>query len=193
MWQDLLFYFTDGWGHIIAPGAWDHILFITVLTVVHAWGDWRRLVILVTAFTIGHSLTLVLSVLDLIRFRDDWVEFAIPCTIAATAAANLWNPRAQDGDHRLRYAMALVFGLVHGMGYANAVRFMLAEGQSLAIGLLGFNTGLEIGQIFVVLSVLFLGSMATRIPGVSRQQWVSALSTCVLAVALWMAWGRFPF
>jgi hypothetical protein len=193
MWQDFLFYLTDGWRHIIAPGAWDHILFIAMLAVVHEWGDRRRLVILVTAFTIGHSLTLVLSVLDVIRFREDWVEFAIPCTIAVTAAANLMNKRAARGGLGMRYAMALVFGLVHGMGYANAVRFMLAEGQSLAIGLLGFNTGLEIGQIFVVLSVLLLGSMAARIPGMSRPQWVFALSSCVLAVALWMAWDRLPF
>jgi hypothetical protein len=193
MWQDFLFYLTDGWRHIIAPGALDHILFLAVLAVVHAWGDWRRLVILITAFTIGHSITLVLSVMDVIRFRDDWVEFAIPCTIAATAAANLLTTRAETGGLRVRYGMALVFGLVHGMGYANAVRFMLAEGQSLAVGLLGFNVGLEIGQIFVVLSVLLLGSMAARIPGVARPQWVYALSTCVLLVALWMAWGRLPF
>lgn len=193
MWHDFLFYLTDGWRHIIAPGALDHILFIAVLAVVHEWSDWRRLVILVTAFTIGHSLTLVLSVLDVIRFRDDWVEFAIPCTIAATAGANLLNPGSSSGVLRMRYGMALVFGLVHGMGYANAVRFMLAEDQSLAVGLLGFNTGLELGQIFVVLSVLFLGSMAARIPGMSRSQWVSVLSSCVLALALWMAWGRLPF
>jgi hypothetical protein len=193
MWQDFLFYFTDGLGHIIAPGALDHILFIAVLAIVHEWGDWRRLVILVTAFTIGHSLTLVLSVLDVIRFRDDWVEFAIPCTIAATAAANLLNSRAAFGGLSTRYAMALVFGLVHGMGYANGVRFMLAEDQSLAVGLLGFSAGLEIGQIFVVLSVLFLGSMVARIPGMSRPQWVSALSVCLLAVSLWMAWDRHPF
>lgn len=193
MWQDFLFYFTDGLGHIIAPGALDHILFIAVLAMVYEWGDWRRLVILVTAFTIGHSLTLVLSVLDVIRFREDWVEFAIPCTIALTAAANLLDSRAALGGLRMRYAMALVFGLVHGMGYANGVRFMLAEDQSLAVGLLGFSAGLEIGQIFVVLSVLFLGSMATRIPGMSRPQWVSALSVCVLAFSLWMAWSRLPF
>jgi ABC-type nickel/cobalt efflux system permease component RcnA len=193
MWQDFLFYLTDGWRHIIAPDAWDHILFIAMLTVVHAWGDWRRLVILVTAFTIGHSLTLVLSVLDVIRFREDWVEFAIPCTIAVTAVANLLDTRAERGSHRMRYAMALVFGLVHGMGYANAVRFMLAEDQSLAVGLLGFNTGLEIGQIFVVLCILFIGSMAARILGMSRPKWVSFLSSCVLAFALWMAWDRLPF
>ena len=193
MWQDFLFYLIDGWRHIIAPGALDHILFIAVLAVVHPWGDWRRLFILVTAFTIGHSLTLGLSVLDVIRFREDWVEFAIPCTIAATAAANLLDTRSERGSLRMRYAMAILFGLVHGMGYANAVRFMLAEDQSLAVGLLGFNTGLEIGQIFVVLSVLFLGSMATRIPGMSRSHWVSALSSCVLASSLWMAWGRLPF
>lgn len=193
MWQDFFFYLAEGWRHIIAPGALDHILFIAVLAVVHTWGEWRRMIILVTAFTIGHSLTLVLSVLDVIRFRDDWVEFAIPCTIAVTAAANLLNHQAAPSDLRKRYAMALVFGLVHGMGYANAIRFMLAEDQSLAVGLLGFNTGLEIGQIFVVLSILLLGSMAARIPGLSRSRWVYALSSCVLAVALWMAWSRLPF
>ncbi|MBM3443058.1 MAG: HupE/UreJ family protein [Bacteroidetes bacterium] len=193
MWQDFFFYLADGWRHIISPGALDHILFIAVLTVVHVWGDWRRLVILVTAFTIGHSLTLVLSVLDLIRFRDDWVEFAIPCTIAATAAANLLDMRARSGDERLRYVMAFAFGLVHGMGYANAVRFMLGEGQSLAVGLLGFNIGLEIGQIFVVLFVLLLGSLVTRVPGISKSYWMVAVSSCVLAVSVFLLSARLPF
>jgi hypothetical protein len=193
MWQDFLFYFAEGWHHIIHPGALDHILFIAALAVVHAPADWKRLVILVTAFTAGHALTLVLSVTDIVRFPEDWVEFLIPCTIVATAAANLLRSRQAAEREGLRYAMALVFGLVHGMGYANAVRFTLAGDQSLALGLVAFNAGLEIGQILVVLSILLLGFLFIRLSGRSRQEWVAALSSIVLAASLYMVWDRHPF
>jgi hypothetical protein len=193
MWQDFLFYFAEGWHHIIHPGALDHILFLAVLTVVHAPADWKRLVVLVTAFTAGHALTLVLSVTDIIRFPEVWVEFLIPCTIAATAGANLLRGLPALGGVGLRYAMALVFGLVHGMGYANAVRFTLAGDQSLALGLAAFNAGLEIGQISVVLSILLLGYLFTRLSGRSREEWQAALSSLVLAASLYMVWDRHPF
>lgn len=192
MLQDFLFYLSEGWHHMTAAGALDHMLFVAVLAVVHVPREWKRLLVLVTAFTVGHALTLVLSVLDVVRFPDVWVEFAIPCTIAATAAANLFRQDATQGQVRVRYAMALLFGLVHGMGFANTVRFMLADGQSLSLGLLGFNTGLEIGQIFVVLSILLTGELVTRVPGMSRPRWVMLVSSCVLVLSMWMAWDRFP-
>lgn len=193
MLQDFLFYFAEGWHHIIHPGALDHILFIAALAVVHSPADWKRLVVLVTAFTAGHALTLVLSVTDIVRLPEDWVEFLIPCTIVVTAAVNLLRSRQAAEGAGLRYAMALVFGLVHGMGYANAVRFTLAGDQSLALGLVAFNAGLEIGQILVVLFILLMGPLFTRLSGRSRQEWVAALSSLVLAAALYMVWDRHPF
>jgi hypothetical protein len=146
----------------------------------------------VTAFTIGHAITLMLSVMDLVRFSDRWVEFLIPCTIAATASINLIKTEWTARRMRLSYMLAFGFGLIHGMGYANAIRFSLAREQSLGWGLFSFNLGLEIGQIFVVLLVLFFGLFVTRIPGIRRIHWVWALSLPVLLASLDMLWERWP-
>ena len=191
--NDFHFYWTEGWRNIMSKGALDHILFIAALALLHTLADWKRVVVLVTAFTLGHALTLLLSVTDVIRFKEEWVEFLIPCTIAATAAFNLVQSRLTEGTFRLNYLMAFVFGLVHGMGYANAIRFMLAKDQSLGAALLAFNLGLEIGQIFVVLSVLALGHAVCSVPGMKRVWWVRTMSALILAWAMLIAWERIPF
>jgi hypothetical protein len=191
--NDFTFYFREGWHHIISQGALDHQLFIAALTVIFIPADWRRVIVLVTAFTIGHALTLILSVLDILRFRDDWVEFLIPCTIAVTASFNLLRRDSTLRRIHLSYLLAFGFGLIHGMGYANAIRFTLSREQSLGLGLFSFNLGLEIGQIFVVLFILCSGFFVTRIPGVRRDHWVWALSLPVLLCSLGMMVERWPF
>ena len=112
--------------------------------------NWKQVLVLVTAFTIGHSLTLALSVYDVIRFNEKWVEFLIPCTIITTAVFNLLLKDFEPKSLRLNYFLALFFGLIHGMGFANTIRFMLAKDQGIAAPLLSFNIGLEAGQIVVV-------------------------------------------
>jgi hypothetical protein len=190
--EDFAFYFRMGWDHIISLDALDHILFIMALAVVFTLHEWKKVLILVTAFTIGHAITLVLSVLDIIRFSDMWVEFLIPCTIAATAAANLFRRSFSQRSLRLQYFLALFFGLIHGMGYANAIRFSLSREQSIGWSLFSFNLGLEIGQIFVVLLLLLLTWVVTQIPRMTRRWWVVGLSTLILMLSLQMAWDRRP-
>jgi hypothetical protein len=191
--NDFLFYFREGWHHIIGKGAIDHLLFIAALTVVYTAAEWKQVLILVTAFTVGHAATLVLSVLDIIRFSDAWVEFFIPCTIIATAAVNFFQRDFSVRSLRVNYFLALIFGLVHGMGYANAIRFSLAKGQAMGLSLFSFNLGLEIGQIFVVLMILLMGHLIGKIPGVTRRHWVMASSSLILVLAMRMALERHPF
>jgi hypothetical protein len=190
--EDFVFYFSMGWDHIISLDALDHILFIMALAVVFTLQEWKKVLILVTAFTIGHAITLVLSVMDMIRFSDEWVEFLIPCTIAATAAANLFRRSFSQRSLRLQYFLALFFGLIHGMGYANAIRFSISKEQSIGWSLFSFNLGLEIGQIFVVLLLLLLTWTLTRIPQITRRRWVVGLSALILMLSLQMAWDRRP-
>ena len=140
--EDFNFYLGLGWEHIMSWDALDHLLFIAVLTAIYLFKDWKQLLILVTAFTIGHSLTLALSVLYIIRANSDWIEFLIPCTIFITAIYNLFHTKFTLRSVRINYLLALFFGLIHGLGFANIIRFSLAEGQSLFTGLLGFNIGL---------------------------------------------------
>jgi len=190
--QDFLFYFKIGWEHIVSLDALDHQLFIAALAAIYVLRDWRQVLILVTAFTIGHSLTLALSVLDIIRFPNKWVEFLIPCTIIVTALSNLFQKNFSPKSLRINYFLALIFGLVHGMGFANTIRFMLAKDQTIAIPLLGFNIGLEIGQIAVVMIILLIAALFLNIFKVNRREWVIFLSAGVFALALKIALERIP-
>ena len=123
--QDVGFYFKLGWEHIISSNALDHQLFIAALAAIYIMKDWKQVLILVTAFTIGHSLTLALCVFDVIRFSSKWVEFLIPVTIVITAISNLFQKKFTPKSIRINYFLALAFGLIHGMGFANSIRFMM--------------------------------------------------------------------
>ena len=190
--QDFSMYFGLGWDHIISWEALDHILFILALAVIYRFEDWRRVLILVTAFTIGHFLTLILSVTDVIRANSEWVEFLIPLTIVITALFNLFKPNLQSATNAFLYTLTLVFGLVHGLGYANAIRFLLVEEQSLGWSLFAFNLGLEIGQIVVVLAALILGELVLRYTPLQRRYWVVIVSSIVILVAMNMVIDRVP-
>ena len=191
--SDFGFYFTMGWEHIISKDALDHQLFILVLACVYTITDIKRVLILVTAFTIGHSLTLALSVYDIIRFSSKWVEFLIPCTIFITALNNILRLDNKIKSERINYYLALGFGLIHGMGFANAIRIMLAKDQTIGLGLFGFNAGLEAGQIFCVAVILTISILFLKGLKVKRRDWVFFLSAGVFALSVKMALERLPF
>ncbi len=191
--QDFGFYFGLGWEHIMSRDALDHQLFIAALAAIYLWKDWKQVLILVTAFTIGHSLTLALSVFDVIRFDSRWVEFLIPCTIVITALSNFFQKKFTTRSIRINYGLALVFGLVHGMGFANSIRFILADDQDLGWSLFGFNVGLEAGQIIAVIILLMLAHIVVNLVKVNRREWVIFLSAAVFSISLKMALDRVPF
>jgi len=191
--SDFGFYFKMGWEHIISKDALDHQLFILALACVYTIGDIKRVLILVTAFTIGHSLTLALSVYDIIRFPSKWTEFLIPCTIFLTALNNIFQVDNKGKSARINYYLALCFGLIHGMGFANAIRIMLAKDQTIGWGLFGFNIGLEAGQIFCVAIILVIGILFLNIFKIKRRDWVFFLSSGVFALSVKMALERLPW
>lgn len=189
---DFGFYFRLGWEHIMSWEALDHLLFIVALSAIYLLKDWKQVLVLITAFTIGHSLTLALSVYDLIRFNSKWVEFLIPCTIVVTAFSNLFQKKFTVQSIRINYFLALAFGLIHGMGFANTIRFMLAKDQSMGWGLFGFNIGLEAGQIIVVSILLIAAHIMVNVLKVNRRDWVIFLSAAVFSLALKIALERLP-
>ena len=190
--SDFGFYFSLGWEHIVSWDALDHQLFILALAAIYLLKDWRHVLVLVTAFTIGHSLTLALTVLNVIHFPSAWVEFLIPCTIIATAITNLFQKNFTPRSIRVNYFLALFFGLVHGMGFANKLRYILAEDQSIGWSLFGFNVGLEVGQIAVVIVVLALSYLFVHVLRVNRREWVIFTSAAAFGVAAQMALQRMP-
>ena len=190
--QDFLFYLQLGWEHIISKDALDHQLFILALIAIFSFRDWKKVLILVTAFTIGHSLTLVLSALDVFRFPSDWVEFLIPCTIVFTALDNIIFSKNEKKLIQLNYYLALLFGLIHGMGFANSVRMMLASEQDITLPLFGFNVGLELGQIVVVAIALFIHYIFSEVLKLSNKIWIYIISVPIFIFALKMALERIP-
>ena len=190
--QDLGFYFKLGWDHIIAWDALDHLLFVMALSAIYLIGNWKQVLILITAFTIGHSFTLALSIYNIISIESKWVEFLIPCTIIITAVLNLLEKNYEPESLRLNYFLALFFGLIHGLGFANAIRFMLSKHESMGWSLFGFNIGLEAGQIVVVAAILVLSFLIVNKAGFKRKWWVWSLSVIALLIAFKMVWVRFP-
>lgn len=191
--QDFGFYFKLGWEHIISADALDHQLFIAALAAIYLLKDWKQVLILVTAFTIGHSLTLALSVMEVISVPSAWVEFLIPLTIVITAISNLFQKNFTPKSVRINYFLALFFGLIHGLGFANTIRFILAGDQSLGWSLFGFNVGLEVGQIVVVLFILLLAYIVVNVFKASRRDWMLFLSAAVFGLAFKICLERLPF
>lgn len=191
--NDFPFYFRFGWEHIISRAAADHQLFILALAAIYVIKDWRQVLILVTAFTIGHSITLFLSVMEIVTIKSKWVEFLIPCTIVITAVTNLFQKKFTPKSIRINYFLALFFGLIHGLGFANNIRMALSSDQSLGWGLFGFNIGLEVGQIMVVLIILLISVIVLNVFKANRREWVIFASACAFSVGLVTAIDRWPF
>lgn len=191
--QDFLFYLKMGWEHIISPDALDHQLFILALVAPFIFKDFKQILILVTAFTIGHSITLILSVLDVVRLPTSLVEFLIPLTICANSFFNILSKKSNSTRTAISYFLAVIFGLIHGMGFANSARLMIAKEQSLAVPLLGFNIGLELGQILVVVLVLAAAFVVITLCRANRRDWLLCISSMAFALALKMASERILF
>ncbi len=190
--NDLAFYFKEGWHHIISLNALDHQLFIVALSAVYILKDWKKVLVLVTAFTIGHSLTLALSIYDVIRANEKWVEFLIPITIIITAISNFFLKDFSTREIQINYFFALFFGLIHGLGFANSIRFMLASNQQIGPGLLGFNLGLEAGQIVCVALILLSAHIIINITALKRLWWMYSLSIITIIWAVKFAVERVP-
>ncbi len=150
-------YLELGFKHIVNINGYDHIVFILALCAGYEFSKIKKVLILITAFTIGHSVSLALSTLKIILIKASIIEFLIPVTILITAVSNLFP--GNTGKSRFIYIVALLFGLIHGMGFSNYLKELLGKENSIIQPLLAFNIGLEIGQIFILLiyfSVLYL-------------------------------------
>jgi len=197
MTSEFAIYFRLGVGHIADLKGYDHILFIVALTAGYGIGDWRRLLWLVTAFTVGHSLTLALATLRLVRVHAPTIELLIAVTIVATAVYSAVSALAirqredrAPGRHVFLYGMAGIFGLIHGLGFSNFLRAVLGGEESIVVPLLAFNLGLEIGQLAIVAVVLAVGALACDVAGLSRRRWVTALSAGIALVGARMIYER---
>jgi hypothetical protein len=179
-------YFGLGRDHILDyANGYDHILFVLSLCAVYVVSDWKRILVLVTAFTIGHSITLALATLSIISVNSSLVEFLIPLTIFITSFSNLFKKeKSSGGVIQANYLMALFFGLIHGMGFSNYLKALLGKDQSILSQLLAFNLGLEFGQIVIVGVFMAICFTLVDLVKVNRRDWKMVLSSAIAGIAL---------
>lgn len=187
-------YFGLGRDHIADINGIDHILFIVALCVRYQLSDWKKLLILITAFTIGHSITLALSVFNFVSISTEWIEFLIPVTIILTAFSNFFVKKFQFREKfPLIYYLALFFGLIHGLGFSNYLKSLLGQSNNIVTELLAFNLGLEIGQLLIVACLLLTTFIATHLFSLNRREVMLFLSGAAMGLALQMCIERIPF
>ena len=183
-------YLQLGFLHICTPRAADHLTFLLALCAPYVLADWRRVLALVTSFTVGHSLTLALATLGVVAFNPAVVEALIPLTIMVTALLSLRNansrplrPRAPVVLAAAPNALALGFGLIHGLGFSNYLRALLGANSRPIQELFAFNVGVEIGQVLIVSFILLAGAVLLRGLGVARRDWLLTTSGAALGIA----------
>lgn len=176
----VLDYLEIGFKHILDTDGIDHLLFLVALVVVYRLSDWKRVVLLATAFTVGHSLTLALAMLDIIHVNERLIEIMIALTIFLAAMDNFSVGRGPNSIW-YRYLTALAFGLIHGLGFSNSLRSMLFD-DNIVLPLLGFNLGVEVGQVIIVLLTILIGWLVTDKLKIKRSYWVLSIS---LVIAVW--------
>lgn len=183
--NDFYLWFSTGFEHISDWKGYDHILFIWALCGMYSIRQWKKLLILVTAFTLGHSLTLALSVLDIFTVRSAIIEILIPVTIILTCILNLFQlDRTLDERLGLRYVSALVFGLVHGLGFSYLLKSLLGTEENITQPLLAFNIGLEAGQLLILGLILILGTAFSRFLKITERDRRFFIAAVVLGMAL---------
>jgi len=190
--HDFYIWFTTGIEHIADWKGYDHILFLLALCGIYPLNEWKKVLFNITAFTIGHSLTLVLSVLNILKINTSLVEFLIPLTIIITCLINLKN--SNNGNIKNKhpaYWLACFFGLIHGLGFSTLLKQMLGDEQSVLLPLFSFNVGLEVGQLFIVISVLIFSLALTSLLRIKQNNGNFFISSAVFGIAFIMAIERF--
>ena len=182
-------YINLGFQHISDLAGYDHILFLLALCAVYSIDQWRRLFILVTAFTVGHSITLALSSFGWVVIPSHIIEFLIPVTILITAIRNVAIPTSDQltddqGNMIGHYLVALCFGFIHGMGFSNYFRALMMDSSSITIPLLGFNLGIEIGQLLVVSIIVIVASLVVKFAQVKHRDWNLFISGAAAGISL---------
>ncbi len=184
--QPFAFYLKLGFEHISNLAGYDHILFLIVLCAVYRIQQWRNILILVTAFTIGHSVTLALASLDTFTIPSNIIKFLIPLTIFITALHNVMGPDLAEKNSKMgrNYLMALFFGFIHGMDFSNYFKALLMDPSAIVIPLLGFNIGIELGQLLVVFFIVSIAFLFLNVIGVKHREWNVFISGAAAGMSL---------
>ena len=186
--NDFWIWFSTGFQHILDWNGYDHVFYVIALCVLFSVKEWKRLLILVTAFTIGHSLTLAMSASDVLTIKQAYIEVLIPLTIMLTCLVNILSRKKLDdirnnSKYKINYSLALVFGFIHGMGFSYLLKSMLGKEESVVFPLLSFNLGLEIGQLIIIIFMLLFSVFLARFTRIKKTDVIFFISSAVFGVS----------
>ncbi len=188
-------YLQIGYEHIVNWKAYDHIMFIVALCAAYQLSQWRNILILITAFTLGHSLTLALATFQLILIPRNIIEFLIPFTILITSVYNVRQKPKEIGRKKvgLNYIMALFFGCIHGMAFSGELQMLLGKEENIVSELLAFNIGIELGQILIVLGIFVAAYLVLKIASIKHHSWNLALSSIAGMMSVYLMFENWPW
>lgn len=186
MLEDFWFNVEYGINHVLDINGYDHVLFLIVLTVPYIFNNWKRVLLLVSVFTLGHTLSLILAAYGVVSVNGQLVEFLIPITILIVALFNVFT--AGKGGQKERsgvlFFSTLFFGLVHGLGFAREFQILVGRADNKLVTLLEFALGIEIAQVIIVFIVLFLGYIMQTVFRFSKRDWVMVISAIVVGLVI---------
>lgn len=190
--SDFELYFKLGFNHVLDWGGYDHLLFLIVLVSVYEFTDWKKVIGLVTTFTIGHMASLIAATFGWVTVSSTAVEFLIPITILATAVYHLLQTRKASKELPVygTYGMTLFFGLIHGLGFAGYFRSLE---ESAALPLFEFALGIEVAQLLIVLIALAVGFFAKNVLKASARDWTIAVCCITMGMLVQMLTDTWPF
>ena len=192
--QEFWFYVDLGFKHVLDLGAYDHILFLAALATPFTFRKWKKVVLLATIFTIAHCTSLALSAFDVFTVDVGLIEFLIPVTIFLTALFNLIYvfKDAVDVGMYLHSLATAFFGLIHGFGFSNYFKLLMAEEEDKVTPLLGFATGIEFSQVAIILIVLGVAYVAQNYLNLKKKHFITILSILIMAITIPLLIGTFP-
>jgi hydrogenase/urease accessory protein HupE len=189
--DDFMLYFKMGLNHVLDFSAIDHILFLIVLAVVFSFKQRKKVLWLVTLFTLGHSLSLALAAFGIVEISVDLIEFLIPLTIFITGVINLFTAKkTSKGKENINLIFALFFGLIHGLGFSNYFKMMIGQEEDKVLPLVEFALGIEAAQVIIVLAILSLGFFFQNVFNVNRRDWILVFSSIVIGFSIQMMIDR---
>ena len=186
------FYFDLGFDHVLDIGGLDHFYYLVVLSLPFNFRNWQKLLLLVSLFTLGHSLSLLITHFELIKIDAKWIEFLIPITICITCLSIIFQKKPAHLKGFWINLITLFFGLIHGFGFGRYFKMIATEGEAI-LGLLEFALGVEFAQILIVIFILLINALVVGLLKVQNQKWQWIISSMVLSQAILMASANLPF
>ena len=172
--------------HVVHINAYEHILFLIVLSLPYFFKDWKRILLLITIFTVGHCLSLSLVTYNIVSLNIRVTSFLIPLTILIVSLFNIFTSgkKTHQSKFGFLFFITLFFGLIHGLGFANELKSLISASENKLLAIVEIALGIEIGQLIIAFIVIFLSFICQTIFRFSRRDWIMVISAIVLGSVL---------